>query len=195
MEVGSEEANLFPIRCGAFLLSVCINGKPTASARTKREGCRTTPVSMWLVWDTGAGVGAMAQTHSTRGDPRLGKPPFTASMALSPYTTISPGALPHMPYRRRRRRRYSSHALHRAVVHRHLVAASRLIDISDSNNTTHPPVRSHHTLRYQTLRHLLSLEWSAINTAIEALRITQPDPLTARSAPQKAGILQTATIR
>lgn len=58
--------------------------------RKTREGCRATPgamrfsVACLVVWP---------ELWLTRGDPRLGKRPFIESIALSPYTPISPAAL------------------------------------------------------------------------------------------------------
>jgi hypothetical protein len=58
--------------------------------RKTREGCRATPGAMRF---SEACLVVWPELWLTRGDPRLGKRPFIESIALSPYTPISPGAL------------------------------------------------------------------------------------------------------
>ena len=127
----------------------------------------------------------------TRGDPRLGKRPFIESIALSPYTPISPGAL--LAY----------------AIPQSSLSCSSNNHIHANSRTQAPSRQAFHHLQptqqpissYQS-RHkpatdsplLLSLGGQQPTIAIGSppyLSIRSPY---CRSVPQRAGILQTATI-
>lgn len=156
--------------------------------RKTREGCRATPGAMrfsvvcLVVWP---------ELWLARGDPRLGKRPFIESIALSPYTPISPGAL-------------LANAIPQSSLscssNNHIHANSRTQAPSRQtfhhHQPTQQPTSSYQSHRASYRQPVTSYLWVVINRhfPLEALRNLSNRSPYCRSVPQRAGILQTATI-
>ena len=149
--------------------------------RKTREGCRATPGAMrfsvvcLVVWP---------ELWLTRGDPRLGKRPFIESIALSPYTPISPGALLAYAIPQSSSLSCSSNNYTQTLAHRPLVA--RRFTITNLPSNRYLLIRSI-TSQLPTARY--SYLWVVSNRhfPLEALRISPIDRLTAGPYPKGQG--------
>ena len=158
--------------------------------RKTREECRATPGAMrssvvcLVVWP---------ELWLTRGDPRLGKRPLIESIALSPYTPISPGAL--LAYATPQ----SSSSLS-CSSSKNLHANSRTQgpcrQTFHRRQSTQQPISSYQ-LHHEPATDSpfpLSLGGQQSTPSIGSTPYLSNRSPYCRSAPQTAGILQTATI-
>ena len=121
----------------------------------------------------------------TRGDPRLGKRPFIESIALSPYTPISPAALLAYAIPQSSSLSCSSNIYYtQTLAHRPLVARRFTIANLPSNRYL---LISRITSQLPTARY--SYLWVVSNRhfPLEALRISPIDRLTAGPYPKRQG--------